>query len=186
MECPHCGSTIEEGAQFCPVCGRRLSSAGQETRTITQIPPPPTSPPRRQIPRTISRRAIAHRIGRATARYRGNRASCRRLLSGIWLMVFLMFYGASGWYFTICAAPLGIYAIVLGVMEIMRATKILPDPVREVNTSRTLPIMQIVNIISGNVLSLVTGILTLVFNDDPEVQAYYRAVQAGVSLEVRS
>lgn len=185
MECPHCGSTIEEGAQFCPVCGRRLSSAGQETRVITElpsstVPPPPATPPAYEVPSyrppsQASYGALPMKPGKLQA------LAILNLVDGIINLLW-----GVGLVFTICAAPLGIYAIVLGVLEIMRATKILPDPIREVNTSRTLPIMQIVNIISGNVLSLVTGILTLVFNDDPEVQAYYRAVQAGVPMDVRS
>jgi hypothetical protein len=185
MACPHCGSTIEEGAQFCPVCGRRLSSAGQETRVITQspppvVPPPPSAPPTYQAPSSNAPSQASYSVlpikpGKLQA------LAILNLVDGI-----LNVLWGIGLVFTICAAPLGIYAIVLGVMEIMRATKILPDPVREVNTSRTLPIMQIVNIITGNVLSLVTGILTLVFNDDPQVQDYYRAVQAGVPMEVRS
>jgi hypothetical protein len=36
-----------------------------------------------------------------------------------------------------------------------------------------LAIMQIVNIVCGGVISLVTGILSLVFYNDPQVRAYF-------------
>ena len=74
---------------------------------------------------------------------------------------------------TICCAPLGLYPVVLGIFEIIYATQILPDPIRAAKPARYLAIMQIVNIITGDVVSATVGILSLVFYNDPRVQAYF-------------
>ncbi len=76
----------------------------------------------------------------------------------------------------ICLAPLAIYPLVVGVFGIIYAAKLLSSHPVGVQPNKTVAILQIVNIITGNVLSLVTGILSLVFYDDPEVEAYYNAI----------
>jgi hypothetical protein len=80
---------------------------------------------------------------------------------------------------TACCTPLGLYPIVLGILEIIEATKLLADPIRTDRPARWLAVMQIVNIISGDVISLVVGILSLVFYNEPEVVAYYAAAGRG-------
>jgi hypothetical protein len=79
--------------------------------------------------------------------------------------------------FTACLAPLGIYPVVLGILEIIYATKLLPDPIRPVRPAQYLAIMQIINIILGDVISLAVGIISLVFYSDPKVKAYFDAMQ---------
>jgi hypothetical protein len=74
---------------------------------------------------------------------------------------------------TVCCAPLGLYPVVLGIFEIVYATQILPDPIRAAKPARYLAIMQIINIISGDLISLAVGIISLVFYNDPRVQAYF-------------
>jgi hypothetical protein len=73
--------------------------------------------------------------------------------------------------------PIPIYAIVLGILEIIAATKLLPEPAKIKEFPKYLAIMQIVNIISGGVFSIVIGILALVFANDPEVVAYFQSVE---------
>ena len=80
--------------------------------------------------------------------------------------------------FTVCLAPLGIYPVVVGILEIIYATKLLPDPIRPVRPAQYLAIMQIINIILGDVISLAVGIVSLVFYSDPKVKAYFEAMQA--------
>jgi hypothetical protein len=80
--------------------------------------------------------------------------------------------------FTVCFAPLGIYPVVLGILEILYAVKLLPTPIQPVRPAQYLAIMQIVNIITGNVISLAIGIISLVFYSDAKVKAYFDAVQA--------
>jgi hypothetical protein len=80
-------------------------------------------------------------------------------------------------FFILVCCPVPIYAIVLGILEIIAATKLLPEPAKVQEFPKYLAIMQIINIISGSILSIVTGILALVFANDPEVVAYFQSVE---------
>jgi len=83
---------------------------------------------------------------------------------------------ALGTVITCLCIPAGIYAIVVGVLEIIAATKLLPEPAKTNEFPKYLAIMQIINIISLNAFSTVTGILALVFANDPEVISYFASV----------
>ena len=85
------------------------------------------------------------------------------------------------WMITIIGAPIGIYSIVLGIMELVYAPKILADPIRVRQPATHIAIMQIINIISFSVISLVIGILALVFYNDPRVKSYFHYVNGGRS-----
>lgn len=89
-----------------------------------------------------------------------------------------MLIGALGTVGITClCVPAGIYAIVVGILEIIAAAKLLPEPAKVKEFPKYLAIMQIINIISGNVFSTVTGILALVFANDPEVVAYFASIE---------
>jgi hypothetical protein len=55
----------------------------------------------------------------------------------------------------------------------MYAAKLLPDPITVSEPAKYVAVMEIINVISGNITSLVIGILCLVFYSDPEVEAYF-------------
>jgi len=78
----------------------------------------------------------------------------------------------------VLAIPLAIYPLVLGVFEIIYAAKLLPNPPKPVQPARYLAIMEICNIITGDIVSLTIGILALVFYNDPRVQAYFDRLNA--------
>lgn len=69
-------------------------------------------------------------------------------------------------------ACLGLYPLILGIFEIINAAQLLSDPPK-VRPSKPIAIMQIVDILVLNVYTLVVGILTLVFMEDPDIQTYY-------------
>jgi hypothetical protein len=96
-----------------------------------------------------------------------------------------MLIGALGTFGITCLCiPAGLYAVVVGVLEIIAATKLLPEPPKAQEFPKYLAIMQIINAVSLNVLSVVTGILALVFANDPEVVAYFQgAAPASPGLE---
>ncbi len=97
------------------------------------------------------------------------------LAIGIMAIVDAVFSGLAtiGWFITICGIPLGIYSLVAAVMAGIYAYKLLSNPPRPLQPSKTLAILQIINIITGNIFSLVFGILSLVFYNQPEVQSYF-------------
>jgi hypothetical protein len=79
----------------------------------------------------------------------------------------------------ICA-PMTILPVVLGIFEIIAATKMIATPPQRVANFQTLAILEIIAVISGNAISLVVGILNLVFLNDPEIKAYLDTLNAPV------
>ena len=77
---------------------------------------------------------------------------------------------------TIICIPLAFYPIILGILEIIYAAKLLPDPPKPVEPAQYLAIMEIIGVLFGNVISLATGILALVFYSDQKVKAYFARV----------
>ena len=58
-------------------------------------------------------------------------------------------------------APITVLPTVLGIFEILYATKILSDPIQRVQPNQTIAILEICAIIAGDVISAVVGILSL-------------------------
>jgi len=65
------------------------------------------------------------------------------------------------------------YPLVLGILEIIYGVQLLGNPPRVNHPARYLAIMQIVNILFLQVLSVVAGILSLVWYNDERIQAYF-------------
>ncbi|MEW5827543.1 MAG: hypothetical protein AB1846_01535 [Chloroflexota bacterium] len=75
--------------------------------------------------------------------------------------------------FLVCLVPFAALPTVLGVFEIIYAAKLLYNPPQPVQPSNTIAILEIATILFGNVFSMVAGILTLVFYNDPQVRDYF-------------
>ena len=77
---------------------------------------------------------------------------------------------------TIILACLAIFTIlptILGIFEIIYAAKLLSDPPQPVQPSQTIAILEILCILTGNVFSMIVGILVLVFYNDEQVKTYF-------------
>lgn len=74
-------------------------------------------------------------------------------------------------------APLAIYPLVVGILEIIAGTKLLGNPPRTMKV-KTIAILEIANIITVAVPSLVVGILNLIFYNEPEVKHYIDSLPA--------
>ena len=66
------------------------------------------------------------------------------------------------------------FSIVLGIMAIVKGSKLLGREDYLETAPRTIAIMQIINVINCDTINVVLGILTLVFLSDPEVDTYYQ------------
>lgn len=66
------------------------------------------------------------------------------------------------------------FSLILGVMALMKASRLLGSNASHEGPPTTIAIMQIVNIISFDVINVVLGILILVFLNDPDVKRWYR------------
>lgn len=68
-----------------------------------------------------------------------------------------------------CALP----PIALAIFEFIYAAKLLGSNPSSMNSYRTVAILEIVSILFGNVVGLVSGILTLVWLNEPRVQEWF-------------
>jgi hypothetical protein len=80
-----------------------------------------------------------------------------------------------GWVSTCVglAWPPMYFSFVLGVMAIVKASNLLGQTAYREKPPRAIAIMQIVNILNGDVINLTLGIITLVFLGDREVRDYF-------------
>ena len=70
-------------------------------------------------------------------------------------------------------APITIAPLVLGIFEIIYGVNLMAEPPKVTKPNQAIAILEICCIIIGNVVSLVIGILALVFYNDEEVKAYF-------------
>jgi hypothetical protein len=77
----------------------------------------------------------------------------------------------------ICA-PLTLLPCVLGVFEILYAAKLLSNPPQPVLPSQAIAILEIAMILFLNVISVVVGILALVFYNDQTVKDYFAEINS--------
>lgn len=73
-----------------------------------------------------------------------------------------------------CLWPGGYYSLVLGIMAIIASSKLLGQQSHLQPAPKTIAIMQIKNIVNGDIANCVMGIIALVFLSEPEVQQYFR------------
>ena len=99
-----------------------------------------------------------------------------------------IFYGAGvtlaivfGTLFVgIICAPITILPVILGFFEIIYAVKLLANPPQPVKPSQAIAILEIVAVITGNIISAVVGVLALVFYSDMNVKNYFARLNQGL------
>jgi hypothetical protein len=75
-------------------------------------------------------------------------------------------------------APLTLLPCVLGIFEIIYGAKLLANPPQPVKPSQAIAILEIAMVLFLNVISLVVGILALVFYTDQTVKNYFEAINS--------
>ena len=97
------------------------------------------------------------------------------LVSGIvnlfWGLVASM--TAIGTIIGIVCLPLAILPAILGIFEIIYATKMLSNPPQPLQPSNSIAVFEILCFLTGNIFSMVVGILSLVFYNDVTVKNYF-------------
>lgn len=94
------------------------------------------------------------------------------LASGVVNLIWGVVAVAGFWWTFICI-PFLILPTILGVFEIIYAAKLLSNPPQALQPSTNIAIFEILAIVYGNVFSMVVGILSLVFYNDPIVKDYF-------------
>lgn len=98
------------------------------------------------------------------------------ILYGLGAVFGLVIFGVATLGLGCLLFPLGVYPLVLGILGVIYGIKLLSTPPRPAAPARWLAVMQIVNVLWGNAISLVVGIVNLVLFSDPEVVAYFDRV----------
>ncbi len=104
------------------------------------------------------------------------------LISGITNIVagltisFLVVVGTIG--IGIVCIPLTILPLILGVFEIIYAARLLSSPPAPFQPSQVIAILEICAVLYLNLISLVTGILALVFYNSPKVRKYFATINS--------
>ena len=74
---------------------------------------------------------------------------------------------------TICLVPFALLPIILGIFEVIYAARLLAEPPQPVQPSQAIAVMEMCCILFANVISLIVGILALVFYNDVAVKDYF-------------
>jgi predicted Zn finger-like uncharacterized protein len=173
VKCPSCGHTftaIEQDAVVEPV----VSPAAATTKV--QSADEPARPARRterieedddddyeRRPRSSQKPGKVQAIG------------IMMLIGGI-LAIFAGLGGLTiGILSCVCLAwPGTYYSLVLGIMATIKGSQILGAEGHKQAPPKGIAIMQIINIINGDIPNCVMGILSLVFLNEPETNRYFR------------
>jgi hypothetical protein len=104
------------------------------------------------------------------------------LISGItnilWPLTLYGIIGASTLFIGCFFLPLFVAPIILGIYEILYAAKLLPAVPQPTRPSQTIAILEIVNYLTGNLVSLAAGIVALILYSDSEVKEYFSRLNA--------
>ena len=73
----------------------------------------------------------------------------------------------------IICIPFTIIPTILGVFELVYAAKLFSNPAQPVQPSTNIAVFEIASVLTGNVFSMVVGILALVFYNDIVVKDYF-------------
>ena len=73
----------------------------------------------------------------------------------------------------IICIPFTILPTILGVFELIYAAKLFSNPAQPVQPSTNIAVFEIASVLTGNVFSMVVGILALVFYNDMVVKDYF-------------
>jgi hypothetical protein len=95
------------------------------------------------------------------------------LIGGIYAI--LHFLGVGGGSSLICCLWPGLYyALVVGILAIIKGSQLLGQDARLQTPPKTIAILMIIEIINIDIICTVLGIIILVFCGDPEVEEYFQ------------
>jgi hypothetical protein len=102
------------------------------------------------------------------------------LFYSLTLAFVLLAAGVATFGLACLALPVAALPLFVGVMGIISGARLLGDHNGTAGPATGVAILQIVNILSGNVISLAVGVAALALYSDPDVQAYFGSPQPGV------
>ncbi len=201
ISCPSCQRTLRVPENLlgqavkCPSCGHTFTAPEQAEE---EAPPRPAAAPPQDDhddePRFSTRRARADDYDdddEDAPRRRGadkpgkvQAIAILILIGGIlatlaaaaWLAyIGLIGVATMGAGLLCCLWPGPYYGLVMGIMGIVKGVRLLGDKAHREAPPQGIAIMMIINIINGDLVNLVLGIIVLVFLADEEVKDFFRA-----------
>jgi RNA polymerase subunit RPABC4/transcription elongation factor Spt4 len=181
--CVECGESIRSKASVCPNCGcdqddpptrgdKHCSECGEVVRAKAVV-----------CPYCGCGQTMAGRTGVTTGK--GNLEKMPGKITAIaWMTLagggFAIFWSLIAFVLAIflsgcvcCLWPGFYYGIVVGIMAIIKGSSLLNSRAGTHAPPTGIAIMQIINIVSLDVVNLGLGIATLVISKDEEVEAYF-------------
>ena len=184
INCPSChgglqlpGSLAGQEVQ-CPTCSQIFTAPGQvpstaasqskdEVRSQPSDREPPSPENRDDFDNDRPSPRRREKPGKVQA------ISIMMLVGGIYALIHALGAVAATTFFC-CLWPGVYYAIVMGIMAIVRASPLLGETAHLQPAPKSIAIMQVVNIVNLDVVNCVMGIINLVFLNEPEVRRYFR------------
>jgi predicted Zn finger-like uncharacterized protein len=184
IPCPSCSRSLRVPSGLsgqtvrCPTCGTTF------VHTEPEAPPSSEREPLRdrdydeeEIDELSSRRRGTEKPGKVMA------IALMMLIGGIWAtlhgVLFLAYAGLGGlltfgFGWVCCLWPGPYYSLVMGILAIIKGSALLGERGHLQAPPTSIAVMQIVNIVNGDVPNCVMGIIALVFLNEPETRRYYR------------
>jgi hypothetical protein len=166
--CPRCRRALD-GDAVCPTCGKHISSdaRGMRARDDDYDDDDRRDADYDDAPDISRRRKSKQRPGKVQA------VSIMTLIGGIYAIVH--FLGVGGGSTGLCCLWPGLYyALVVGIFAIVKGSQLLGENARAQTPPKGVAIMMIINIINGDMINCVLGIIILVFCSDPEVENFFK------------
>lgn len=91
----------------------------------------------------------------------------------VWLVFFFLVFALGSAGCGCVFVPLAVFPLVVGILAIVHATKLLPEPPQAVAPAHWLAVLQMCTLLFGDVVSFAAGVAHLVLLNDPEVSAWY-------------
>ena len=85
---------------------------------------------------------------------------------------------AIGTIVGVVCLPFAVLPAILGIFEIIYAAKMLSNPPQPLQPSNNIAVFEILCFLTGNIFSMVVGILSLVFYNDVTVKNYFAELNA--------
>jgi hypothetical protein len=150
--CPFCAEEVKPDAIKCKHCGESIDQSNWARERLRE--------------RDISSRDTSDgpaQPGKVQA------VAIMMLCGGIWSILLSLTLAATTCFLWLPA----VYGIVCGIMAIIRAVPLLGSKAYVASPPKGVAIMLIINIINGDFINLVLGILCLIFLGDQGVQDYF-------------
>jgi hypothetical protein len=157
----------------CPSCGHTFTAPASEDERTAFDDPPPLARPARPTYAGYGDDLPAPRLGEKPGKVLA--IAIMTLVGGIFATILGAAYMASCF---LMVWPGTYYSLVAGILAIVKGANLLGEQAHEQPPPQGIAIMQIVNIVNGDVVNLVLGIVTLVFLNEPEVRRFFRGRRA--------